>query len=163
MGIDSALIFVSAIFLFLAARVETTWDDPWGPKLVPLVLAAAMLISSLLSILWQATRTDRKVTGGSEAPVSAGNMPQETGLLPFGKLAKALLLGLAYSLAMTSVGYLVSTACFLFLSLLLFENRNLLTAAILGIAGSAVYDLLFIWLVGLSDPDFDLFAFLSKI
>lgn len=154
---NGVLAVISIVLFVVSLQIETQLDDPWGPKIAPLAVASLMALGSFTAIALEilATRHLQK-------PVAeTGTGPDAPDPIPGMKLAQACILGLAYCYGMTVIGYLVATIVFLFFSLALFGNRNVRTMAIVAGVGGLIYDTVFIRLMGLSDPGFDLLAALS--
>lgn len=150
--VNICIAVIGSVFLVLAGLIETSSDDVWGPKIAPLALAGIMLVmgsgATLMTMI-------RKPASTGEASVSDQDpLDSKLDVVPHAKIALVLTLGIFYFYAITLIGYLPSTLIVLFLTLLIFENKNYKKVAAIAVVGAAIYYFAFIQALGIYDPGF---------
>ena len=131
-------IIAAATALLAAAYLAATWrmpsleiGDPLGPKAFPILLGVTMLVAALLLVI---------ETFGAR---------QDDGAKPPGLAALATIAGVlawlaVYVMALQQLGYLISTALFLFALMVWFDRKrpvgNTLSALLFALGSYALFD-----------------------
>ena len=71
---------------------------------------------------------------------------------PIFRTLALVVIGFAYIWLFSASGYMIATGITMAVLLVLFGTRNPAKVAIITISGTAVYYLIFIWLIGIYDP-----------
>jgi putative tricarboxylic transport membrane protein len=125
----------SVVYLYLDFQLPNQASgDPIGPRLYPGLLGFGLLGAALLLIVETRSRRTLLTRVVPTVPQSKRNV----GVL-FGIAAWTLI----YYSAFQTIGYLVSTVCFIFVLLLYFNPRHHITNAAVAIGFSALVYLLF--------------------
>jgi len=120
-------VFALVLVVFSVAAFWRSWgisglDGPSEPGVFP-SLASGMMILASMSILRHAATV-------KSAPVEAGFLESVTAIVP-PRLAVLALFIIAYVAAMPSLGFMISSAAFLFAALWLLWRRGVLRAALI--------------------------------
>jgi putative tricarboxylic transport membrane protein len=125
----------SVVYLYLDFQLPNQASgDPIGPRLYPCLLGFGLLGAALLLIVETRSRRTLLTRVVPTVPQSKRNI-----CVLFGVAAWTLI----YYSAFQTIGYLVSTMCFIFVLLLYFNPRRHITNAAVAIGFSAFVYLLF--------------------
>ena len=163
-GVTAVVLLISAFFAVLAWDINPDSDEIIGPRFVPVFIVFLMVaLGVLISII--ALRQD--VAGRQANPdINSIHIEEDFGFRD-SNVAHVLAVigcGIVYVVLFVLFGYFLATLFSFFLILYVFDNRQKRTLFVLPIAGTLIYQFVFMGLMGLHDPDgaiFDL-KFLTK-
>jgi len=151
-GVTAACLVFGGFFTVLAMQIPKDMEEIIGPRSVPLFLGVMMMaLGVLISIL--------SVLDDKNDAAADTNGADFSGDDDFGfrdsdikRVFEVIGCGIVYIALFWAFGYLVATLISLGLMLLAFGNRKLGTLVALPIAGTIIYQAIFMGLMGLHDP-----------
>ncbi|MBX3530691.1 MAG: tripartite tricarboxylate transporter TctB family protein [Rhizobiaceae bacterium] len=133
------LIVVSIAMFFASNGLEAKTRMDIGPDFMPKLVAVLTLALSVV-LLVQGLRRNRALRAAGKLPGQAG-VPRQGDFLERHADWLSLLLIVAYTFAFEPLGYLVATACYLFLQFTVMakaDERRYLPFAVVAVAVSAL-------------------------
>lgn len=140
--IISIIIAVIGVFFLIQANLaESSGEDAFGPGSVPIAVSIVLILLAILKII-----LSLKESGYRKRKL------QEKANRNYQKLAAVAVLGFAYVVLFSALGYFVSTLIALSLILYIFEIRKLFRLILIALGGSFVYYMLFVGVMKIYDP-----------
>jgi len=148
-----AVICLGIFFLFQAYQVETVQRALIGPRLVPMNIAGMIVGLGILQFIVAWVGGAENVKGcDSEPSLTAAEVSALVCTAPVFRTLALVVIGFAYIWLFSASGYMIATGITMALLLVLFGTRNPAKVAMITVSGTAVYYLIFIWLIGIYDP-----------
>lgn len=143
LGVALAVLVVGLFFTALALDITPSTRDPVGPRALPLFLAL-LLVAGAALIAWSGWR-DR---------TPAALLPDDYGFRTsnLARVAQVVGAGAVYVALFFALGYMAATAVAFVLVLAAFGVRSAATALVLAVVAAALYQFVFMGLMGLNDP-----------
>jgi putative tricarboxylic transport membrane protein len=139
--VSAVIVAIGASFLILSMQTESTQDDLIGPRMVPNALAILVVALGLLQATINFFSTRR------------GTAPEDSKQEPDYRMLGAVVgLAVFYLAAFILTGYLLSTAMTLAGMVFLFGTRNARVVATVTVAGTLVFYVGFVRIMGIYDP-----------
>ena len=151
--LSAAIVVGVGIFsLYLAYSIKTYQEEILtGPRLVPMAIAGSGIGLGVLQFAITWVRRVKSGKAGDSTFYGDGKRPalSKPAVL---RMAAIIVIGFAYIWLFSATGYLIATAIAMASLLVVFGTRNVGKVAVLTIGGTAVYYIIFIWLMGIYDP-----------
>jgi putative tricarboxylic transport membrane protein len=146
-GIALGLLFVAGLYWLGADRIRISrLEGVVGAQAVPKGLAVSLAILALLLIaqdLWRGRRA---------AATAIGQKPDAGGSNAHLRAAGMLLIGVGYLVVVGTIGYLPAVALLVLATARYIGQPWSAQLIALAIGGALVYDLIFVWLLGIPLP-----------
>ncbi len=151
-GITASCLMIGGFFSVLAMQIPPDPEEIIDSRTVPLFVALMIMgLGVLISVLALANNAN-----GANGELADGEIPLED---DFGFLDSDIMrvfevigCGIVYIALFWAFGYFVATMVSLGLMLLAFGNRKIGTLILVPVIGTAVYQFIFMNLMGLHDP-----------
>lgn len=151
-GITATCLAIGGFFTVLALQIPEDMEEIIGPRSVPLFIGVMiMILGVLISALSLITNSN-----GVDDTLEEGEIPPDD---DFGfmdsdikRVFEVIGCGIIYIALFWAFGYFLATLISLGLMLLAFGNRKSGTLILLPVAGTVIYQAIFMGLMGLHDP-----------
>ena len=153
--LSAAVVVGVGIFsLYLAYSIKSFREETLiGPRLLPMAIAGLGIGLGVLQFAIAWVRRVKSGKAGDSTFSGAGNAKRPALSKPAVlRMAAIIVIGFAYIWLFSATGYLIATAIAMASLLVVFGTRNVGKVAVLTIGGTAVYYIIFIWLMGIYDP-----------
>ena len=156
LGVAAVTLLTGSFFLYQAMGIEPGYGGSVRPMMLPIFIAVTMMVG-IAALINNAGLPSLKDEAVELADASGDQFGFRDSNLR--RIAAVVGTGIAYLILFHAFGYFLATLISFVLILLTFGSRNLITIAVTAVIGTAIYQYVFMHLMGLYDPPGALFNF----
>lgn len=150
----AVIVGLGIFYLYLAYSIQSYQDGLMvGPRLVPMTIAGLGIGLGVLQFIIARVRRAKSSKAGDPTLSSTdnSNSPALSKIAVF-RMTAVILIGFAFIWLFSAAGYLIATAISIAALLVVFGTHNAGKVAVLTVAGTAAYYIIFIQLMGIYAP-----------
>ncbi|MRG74071.1 hypothetical protein GH722_20110 [Alphaproteobacteria bacterium HT1-32] len=161
LGVAAVTLLTGSFFLYQAMGIEPGYGGSVRPMMLPIFIAVTMMVLGGLVGLTALMNNAGLPSLKDEAVELADASGDQFGFRDSNlrRIAAVVGTGIAYLILFHALGYFLATLISFVLIQLTFGSRNLITIAVTAVIGTAIYQYVFMHLMGLYDPPGALFNF----